>query len=75
MADKKYRVNWLLQGVGKKDLQAGDTVQLSDDDAKELLEIGVITLAGEKPAEVEQKPISELPNDPPAEPEEASGAT
>lgn len=30
MTVKNYAVNWLLQGVGKKDLNTGDTVKLDD---------------------------------------------
>lgn len=40
---KQYKVNWKLQGIGKKDLNEGDTVSLEDDDAAPLLKVGVIT--------------------------------
>jgi hypothetical protein len=53
MADKEYRANWQIQGLTKKDLFEGDKVTLSEDAAAELVKIGALTLAGQKPVVVE----------------------
>lgn len=52
MAQKTYTVNWLLQGVGKKDLNEGDTFKLEEADAADLVKVGVLT---EVKAEPEKK--------------------
>ncbi len=46
MAGKTYVANWLLQGVGKKPLNAGESIVLSEEEAQPFVECGVLS---EKP--------------------------
>lgn len=55
MAQKTYTVNWLLQGVGKKDLNEGDTVKLEEADAADLLKVGVLTEVKAEPEKTDKK--------------------
>ncbi|NMV37239.1 hypothetical protein [Ralstonia insidiosa] len=50
MAEKQYRVNWALSGVGKKDLKEGDSVKMDEDEAAHLVKLGVLTPADAKSA-------------------------
>ncbi|CAJ0862123.1 hypothetical protein R77567_01619 [Ralstonia sp. LMG 32965] len=49
MADKIYRANWQVSGLGKKDLKEGDTVKLDEDDAAHLVKLGALSPADAKP--------------------------
>ena len=43
-----YRANWRIAGLSKKELVAGDTVKLSDEDAAPLVTCGALSLADDK---------------------------
>jgi hypothetical protein len=42
---KKFVANWRIEGVTKNPLEAGDSVELSDDDAKDLVAVGALSPA------------------------------
>lgn len=43
MAEKQFKVNWTLSGVGKKDLKEGDIVKMDEADAAHLVKLGVLS--------------------------------
>ncbi len=60
MADKKYRANWMIQGLTKKDLQAGDEVAIPEETAAPLVAAGALSPVGLKP-EPEPEPAAGEP--------------
>lgn len=44
---EKYRANWRLSGVGKADIEAGETVDLTAEDAAPLVAAGVLSKIGD----------------------------
>lgn len=53
MADKQFKVNWTLSGIGKKDLNDGDTVKMDEDEAAHLVKLGVLSDPDAKPTQPE----------------------
>lgn len=53
MADKQFKVNWTLSGIGKKDLNEGDTVKMDEGEAAHLVKLGVLSDPDAKAAQPE----------------------
>lgn len=48
MAEKLFRANWQVSGVGKKDLKEGDTVKVEETQVTDLVKLGALSPADAK---------------------------
>lgn len=48
---KEHVANWLIQGHRGKDIQPGERIRMSDEEAAPLLACGALSVAGEQDVE------------------------